>query len=103
MLKPGEKHKQPFPTVRMIRRTCNRELYRAAKRLKTYIPPAKMEEAEKLYVERVLQNLPFIAENGSNRKILSDWWDEHVNADVAALWNVEPERLAAAFRDAFGG
>lgn len=103
MKKPGEKHKKPFPSVRDIRRSCNRELYRAAKRLKTYIPPAKMDEAEKLYVERVLQNLPFIVENASNHKALSDWWDEHVNADVAALWNVGPDRLARAFRDAFGG
>lgn len=103
MMKPGEKHKQPLPTVRDIRRACSRELYRTVKRLKMYIPPDQINSAEKLYVERVLQNLPYIAENGSNRRLLADWWDENVNADVAALWNVEPDRLARAFRDAFGG
>jgi hypothetical protein len=101
--KPGEKHKQQFPTVRSIRRACSRELYRAAKRLKTYIPPHKMAEAEKLYLGKVLQNLPYIIENGSNHKALADWWDDNVSAEVAALWNVDPEKLARAFRDAFGG
>ncbi|KIL40013.1 dehydrogenase [Gordoniibacillus kamchatkensis] len=101
--KPAEKHTKQLPTVRGVRRACARELYRAAKRLKVYIPPERMAEAEKLYVGKVLQNLLYIAENGSNRKALADWWDENVNAEVAALWNVEPEKLARAFRDAFGG
>jgi hypothetical protein len=102
-MKQNEKHKQPFPTVRTIRRTCNRELYRAAKRLKIYIPPERMEQAEKLYLEKVIRNLPYIMETGSNRKKLADWWDENVNAEVAELWNVEPVKLAKAFRESFGG
>ncbi|MFC0212330.1 dehydrogenase [Paenibacillus chartarius] len=101
--KQGEKHKPPSLSVRGIRRSCNRELYRAAKRLKTYIPPEKMAEAEKLYLDKVLGSLPYIMENGNNHKLLADWWDDNVNADVAALWDVEPARLARAFRDAFGG
>jgi toxin CptA len=103
MMNQTEKHKQHFPTARGIRRSCSRELYRAAKRLKTYIPPERMAEAEKLYLHKVMQNLPYIVANGSNHKALADWWDENVNAEVAAIWNVEPEKLARAFRDAFGG
>lgn len=101
--RPSEKHKPQFPTVRGVRRACARELYRAAKRLKAYVPPDRMASAEKLYVGKVLQNLPYIVDNRSNHKALADWWDDNVNAEVAALWNVDPEKLAQAFRDAFGG
>lgn len=97
------KHEQPLPNLRRIRRSCRNELYRAAKRLNTYIPPAQMEEAEALYFRKVTEHLLFIAENGNNRRKLADWWEEHVCADVAELWRVEPERLARAFRSAFGG
>lgn len=103
MNQKNEKHDQNLPTLRKIRRACNKELYRTVKRLKIWVPPAKLAEAEELYLKKVVLNLPFIAENGSNRKLLSDWWDENVCPDIAALWDVEPAALARAFRDAFGG
>jgi len=101
--KHSEKHNQDLPTLRKIRRACNKELYRTIKRLKIYIPPAQLAEAEQLYLKKVVLNLPYIAENNSNRKLLADWWDENVCADIAALWNVDPADLAKAFREAFGG
>jgi hypothetical protein len=101
--KMNEKHKQQFPSARAIRRACNKELYRTAKRLKSWISPSQMEQAEELYVKQVMLNLPFIVDNGSNRKALADWWEEHVSPDIASLWNVEPAALNHAFRDAFGG
>ncbi|OPH47889.1 hypothetical protein BC351_39420 [Paenibacillus ferrarius] len=30
-------------------------------------------------------NLPFIVEHGSNRKALSDWFDEQIGPDIAPL------------------
>ena len=99
----NEKHKQPFPSAREIRRACHKELYRTAKRLKIWIPPASMQQAEDLYVRKVAVNLPFIVENRSNRKALADWWETNVCAEIAELWNVEFPVLAKAFRDAFGG
>lgn len=101
--KHTEKHSQSLPTLRKIRRACNKELYRTIKRLKIWVPPAKLAEAEELYLKKVVLNLQFIAENSSNRKLLADWWDENVCGDIAALWNVEPAELARAFRSAFGG
>ncbi|PYI51600.1 dehydrogenase [Paenibacillus flagellatus] len=101
--KHSEKHSQALPTLRKIRRACNRELYRTAKRLKLWVPPDRMAEAEELYLKKVVQHLTYIAENGSNRKLLSDWWDEHVRDDIAKLWNVDADDLSRAFRDAFGG
>lgn len=98
-----EKHSQDLPTLRKIKRACNRELYRTIKRLKIWIPPAKVAEAEELYLKKVALNLQFIAENGSNRKLLSDWWEQNVCGDIAAIWNVNPDDLARAFRNAFGG
>ncbi|MNR61816.1 hypothetical protein D3C85_1836690 [compost metagenome] len=62
-----------------------------------------MKKAEDLYVQEVLLHLPFIVENGSNRKVLADWWAEHVSPSVAELWNVEASTLNQAFRDSFGG
>ncbi|MEF3306399.1 dehydrogenase [Paenibacillus sp. GYB003] len=108
MIKPAgekhsEKHNQNLPTLRKIRRACNKELYRTVKRLKVWIPPAQLAEAEELYLKKVVLNLPYIAENSSNRKLLSDWWDENVSADIAQLWNVDRAELSKAFRDAFGG
>lgn len=97
------KHESSLPTARKIRRSCNTELYRAVKRLKLWIPPERMAEAEQLYLERVMIRLPYITEHRSNRKLLCDWWDEHVCPDIAKLWEVDPERLSRAFRDAFGG
>ena len=101
--KHSEKHNQNLPTLRKIRRACNNELYRTVKRLKVWIPPAQLAEAEELYLKKVVLNLQFIAENGSNRKLLADWWEENVCPEIASLWNVEPSALARAFRDAFGG
>ncbi|MEW9701214.1 dehydrogenase [Paenibacillus sp. SI8] len=101
--KANEKHKQQFPSARGIRRACSKELYRTVKRLKVWISPEQMAEAEELYVKKVMLNLPFIVENGSNRKVLADWFDEHVGPDIAPLWNVELEVLGHAFRNAFGG
>jgi hypothetical protein len=100
---PAVKHTKPFPSVRSIRRSCNRELYRTIKRLKTYISPERIEEAEKIYMKKVVFNLPFIVENGSNRKVLANWWEEEVAEEIAVLWEVDKTVLSRAFRDAFGG
>lgn len=103
MLQNKGKHEQQLPTARKVRRTCNKELYRTIKRLHMWIPPAKVEEAEKLYYRKVILNLIWIAENSSNRKVLADWWEENIAPDIAALWDVDVKRLSAAFRDGFGG
>lgn len=101
---PGNaKHTAEFPNTRKIRRACNKELYRTIKRLKIWIPPEQLTQAEELYFKKVVLNLPWITENGSNRKALSDWWEAHVCPGIAALWNVEPEQLTKAFRESFGG
>ena|SRR5690606_6641973 len=97
------KHEQQLPSARKIRRTCNKELYRTIKRLKAYIAPDLVEQAEKLYFRKVALNLLWIAENGSNRKALADWWEEHVAPEIAELWQVDKKRLSDAFRDGFGG
>lgn len=97
------KHTRPLPSARGIRRTCSKELYRARKRLKQWIAPDLVAQADELYYKKVMLNLPYIAENSSNRKLLSDWFDEHVCPEVAALWGVDPDALGRAFRDAFGG
>jgi hypothetical protein len=101
--KTSEKHKQQFPSARAIRRACSRELYRSAKRLKSRVSPDQMKQAEELYVKEVLLHLPYIVENGSNRKALAAWWAEHVCPSIAPIWNVEEATLNQAFRDAFGG
>lgn len=98
-----EKHSSPLPNPRSIRRACGNELYRTVKRLKQHIPAALVKQAEQLYVNRVIGNLMWIAENRSNRKKLADWWDEEVSGDIAELWNVDRAKLMQAFRDAFGG
>jgi len=98
-----ELHKQELPSARKISRSCNRELYRTMKRMKLWVSPEKVSAAEKLYYQKVLGNLIWITENGSNRKKLSDWWDEAVAPELAVLWEVEQPKLSAAFRDSFGG
>jgi hypothetical protein len=98
-----EKHKPHFPSARAIRRACSKELYRAAKRLKMWISPEQMQQAEECYVKQVLLNLAFIVDMESNRKVQADWWEEHVSPQIAEIWQVEPTVLNRAFRDAFGG
>jgi hypothetical protein len=97
----NEKHNKSLPSLRHIRRSCHRELYRTVKKLKTFITEDQMKAAEQIYIKKVVFNLPWIAENGSNRKKLADWWEEQVCADIADLWNIEPVTLAKAFRDSF--
>ncbi|MCR8644727.1 dehydrogenase [Paenibacillus sp. N1-5-1-14] len=101
--KNPEKHKTQAPNLRQIRRACNKELYRTAKRIGHYIAPEKIEEAEKLYYKQVLSHLPFIVENSSNRKELANWWETNVAPDIAAIWEVEVDVLSRKFREAFGG
>lgn len=96
-------HDKPLPSARQIRRSCNKELYRTVKRLKVYITPELVEQAEELYFKKVVLNLVWIAENGSNRKLLSDWFEENVAPSIAELWKVETAVLSRAFRDSFGG
>jgi len=98
-----ERHKKQLPTPRTVRRACNRELYRTVKRLKVRIADNLVKQAEEIYYKKVLLNLPYIAENGSNRPKLADWWDEHVATDIAELWQVDAVKLSQAFRSAFGG
>lgn len=101
--RPTGKHEEPVPKLRQIRRSCSNELYRTIKRLNRYIEPEKVKAAETLYVHKVVEHLLFIAENGTNRRKLADWWVEHVCGDIAALWDVPPAELERAFRSAFGG
>ncbi|MBB6672574.1 dehydrogenase [Cohnella nanjingensis] len=98
-----EKHASPLPNPRGIRRACSNELYRTAKRLKTYVSADQMKQAEELYVRRVISNLLWIHDHRSDRKKLADWWETELSGEIAALWNVDRERLVQAFRDAFGG
>jgi hypothetical protein len=98
-----EKHSAPLPNPRSIRRACGNELYRTVKRLKLHVPADLVKKAEELYVNRVIGNLLWIAENRSNRKALADWWDEEISEEIAVLWNVDRAKLMQAFRDAFGG
>ncbi|MEK3882849.1 dehydrogenase [Paenibacillus sp. PL2-23] len=103
-MKPNEqKHATDLPSARKIRRSCSNELYRAMKRLKTWVPKDKMEQAETLYYKKVVQHMQFIVDNKSNRKAQADWWDEHVSGEIAELWGVDRSRLCQAFRDAYGG
>lgn len=98
-----EKHASPLPSPRSIRRACGNELYRTLKRLKLHVPAPLVEQAEELYVRKVIGNLLWIHDNRSNRKALADWWDENVSEDIAQLWSVDRDRLSQAFRAAFGG
>lgn len=98
-----EKYPRNIPSAREVRRACNRELFRTMKRLKIWIPPDQIIKAEEIYFRKVIANLTWIAENRSNRKALSDWWEENVAPEIAELWSVELHELTPAFRDAFGG
>lgn len=95
--------KRKPPSLRQIRRACNQELYRTLKRLKRYVPPEKVRQAEALYLNKVVSRLTWVFENGNNRSLLCDWWEEAVCDDIAKLWEVESKVLAKAFREAFGG
>lgn len=97
-----EPHVGALPGTRTIRRTCDRELYRTRKRLGRHVPEESMQQAVALYAQRVIENLAWIHQHRSNRKLLADWWTDAVCPDIAALWNVEPDRLDKAFRAAFG-
>lgn len=97
------KHEQDLPSPRKIRRSCQRELYRTAKRLAVFIPPDKIAAAEQLYYRKVIEHLLWIAEHGSNRRLLADWWADNVAGDIAELWQVDRGKLVAAFRSGFGG
>ncbi|QAY68157.1 dehydrogenase [Paenibacillus protaetiae] len=101
---PSPKHNTAagYPTARKIRRACSNELYRTAKRLKLYVAPKQMEEAERYYFKKVAENLLYIHEHQSNRKLLADWWETNVSEEIARLWNVDAVKLNAAFREAFG-
>lgn len=98
----ASKHTSNLPTPRKIRRACSRELYRTVKRLGAYIPEERIKQGEALYFKKVIGNLLWIGENMSNRKVLADWWDEAVSAELAELWEVDRQALSRAFRDAFG-
>src|SRR5690348_695343 len=98
-----QRHTQLLPSSRKIRRTCNKELYRTIKKLKIWIPPDLLEQAEELYYKRVVLHLPWIIDHGSNRKALADWWVEQIAPDIAKLWNIDQDALSNAFRDSFGG
>ncbi|MFC5652822.1 dehydrogenase [Paenibacillus solisilvae] len=103
MKSTAQKHDSGYPSARKIRRSCENELYRTIKRLGVYVPKDRLAQAEKLYFQKVILNLQWIHENYSNRKLLSDWWDENVCAEIAELWEVDHMKLSTAFRDAFGG
>lgn len=92
-----------LPTARGIKRACSKELYRARKRLQTYISPDLIQKGEELYCRKVAGHLIWIAENHSNRKLLCNWWDEEVSEELASLWNVDRPALCTAFRNAYGG
>lgn len=96
-----EKHKPTLPSARGIRRACNKELYRAVKKLKTWIPPQQIEEAEKVYFRKVVENLLWISEHKDNRKAQADWWVENVCPEIAPILGVTEEQLGRAFRDSF--
>jgi hypothetical protein len=102
---PGQKpkHQNALPTPRKIRRSCSKELYRTIKRLNIYLSEDKIAEGEALYYKKVIGNLLWIGENNANRKRLADWWDESVSGELAALWEVDQEKLKQAFRAAFCG
>lgn len=97
------KHQSSLPTPRKIRRSCSKELYRAIKKLGEYIPEDKVAAGEALYYKKVIGNLLWIGENHANRKLLADWWDEAVSAELAELWGVDQTKLQQAFRAAFCG
>jgi len=103
-MKPNTgRHEEALPSARGIRRACSRELYRTSKRLNKFIPTELMKQAEELYLKKVMLDLPYIAQNGSNKRLLADWFEEHAAEEIAALWGLEMKQVAHAFRSAFGG
>lgn len=102
-LKKDRERKREVPSARQLRRSCNKELYRTAKRLNIWLPKEKFEEAEKYYFQQVVLKLPWIIENGNKRKLLCDWFETDVAPQIATIWEVDTKRLADAFRHAFGG
>jgi len=98
-----EKHNPKPPNLRSIRRACRRELERTIKKLKQYISADQVKQAEELYYQKVLQNITFIMENRSNRKVQANWWEEHVAPEIASIWDIDISRLTRAFRDSYGG
>lgn len=100
---PHAKSSPDYPSPRKIKRACSKELYRTLKRLDRWVSPDLVDQAEQLYTRKVMQNLIWIHENRSNRKLLCDWWDEQLSEEIAELWTVDREKLSAAFRHAFGG
>ncbi|GIP15766.1 hypothetical protein J40TS1_14080 [Paenibacillus montaniterrae] len=103
-MKHQAKNQQPeLPKARNIRRTCQSELYRAIKRMKVWIPEDKVKAAEKLYFQKVAANLVWIHENRSNRQKQLEWWEAHVCDELVAILEVDRQRFADAFKDAYGG
>lgn len=99
----NDKHNKPLPNARQIRRSCQKELYRTVKRLKVYIRPDLIRQAEEIYFKKVVLNLLWIVDNGSNRRLLADWWRDQVCPEIAPLWEIPEEELSKAFRESFGG
>jgi hypothetical protein len=99
---PNAAHKKPV-SIREIRRACNKELYRTVKRMAFRPTPDQFDQAHMLYFNKVIQNIVFVTEHRDNRKLLSDWWSDHVAPEIAELWGVESEDLCDAFKRAFGG
>ncbi|HZG58211.1 dehydrogenase [Paenibacillus sp.] len=103
MKQQNQKHTAQLPSPRGIRRACSRELYRTLKRLNAYVPEEKVQEAEKLYFEKVVGNLLWIFEHRSNKKKQAEWWAVAVAPDIAELWGVNEEQLVRAFKEGFAG
>ncbi|HIW32299.1 MAG TPA: dehydrogenase [Candidatus Paenibacillus intestinavium] len=96
-------HNPQLPTARKIRRSCQAELYRTIKRLKVYILPEKVEQAETIYFKKVANHAVWLHENRSNRKKQVDWWEENVCDELVAVLEVDREEFVTAFRAAYGG
>ncbi|MDF2836732.1 MAG: dehydrogenase [Paenibacillus sp.] len=99
----AQKHAAGLPSARKIRRSCSNELYRTAKRMKIYVTKEKMDKAETLYFQKVAQHLLWIVDHKDNRKAQAAWWAENVSEEIAALWEVDRDKLCVAFREAYGG
>lgn len=100
---PQAKHEPALPSARNIRRACSRELYRTIKKMKVWVSPDLIGQAEDLYFKKVVHKLLWIHENRSNRRLLADWFEEQVAPDIADLWKVDLQELRSAFRSSFGG
>ena len=104
MVKPSKpKHTQPLPNARSIRRSCEKELYRALKKLKAYVPKEKLKQAENQYFKKVVQHLTWIHEHKNNRKLQLDWWEKNCSLELAQILDINHEKFIEAFRDAYGG